>query len=114
MVKLSKTPIDESQLALSVVNHDVVRLHISVHNTLRVTEVKGLEDLVHVVSDIEISETLVKSSEVNITCVDVLHDQGRGLGHRVSDNIDQVNDVDASSQSLKNFDLSSDLGLLNY
>ena len=44
MIELSKAPINKSQLLLLVVNHDVVGLHISMHNSLAVTVVKCLKD----------------------------------------------------------------------
>lgn len=74
MVEFRETPVDESQLAVRVVNHDVVRLHIAVHDALAVAEVEGLEDFEHVVPDVEIGELFVQSSEVHIPSVNVLHD----------------------------------------
>ena len=88
MVELSETPINESNFAVGMVNHDVMWLDISVHDTLGMAEIKGLQDLVHVVSNVEISEGLVQFSEVSLIRVDELSDNGGCLGQWVSNNID--------------------------
>ena len=76
-----------------MVDHDVVGLDVSVSYTLRVAVIERLENLEHVVSDVEVSETLVECSEVNIPCIYVLHDQGGGLCHWVSHDVNQVDDI---------------------
>lgn len=88
VVKFSETPIDKSQSLVVVVDHDVVRLHISVHDSLRVAVVQSLKHFIDVKSDVVICEALVKSSEVNVTSINILHDQSWGLGHWVSYHID--------------------------
>jgi len=113
MVEFGKTPVDKTQLAIGMVDHNVVGLNIAMHDSFRVAEVKCLQNLEHVKADIEISKTLVQSAEINISSVNVLHDQGGCLGHWVSDYVNQVDDVDAVSQSLKNLDLPSDFGFFN-
>jgi len=114
MVKLGETPIDEAELAVGVVDHDVMRLHITMHNALGVAEVEGLQDLEHVVADVEVSEALVQGSKVNVTCVHVLHDQSGSFRHWVAHHVYQVDDIDSTSQRLQNLDFSSDFGLLDY
>lgn len=94
MVELSQAPVDQAQLAVRVVNHNVVRLHITVHNSFRVTVVERFQDLEHVVADVEIIEALVEFAEISVTCVDKFRDDGRRLGERVAHHIDQLNDVD--------------------
>jgi len=42
VIEFSKTPINKTELTAGVINHNVVRLNISVHDSLRVAEVKGL------------------------------------------------------------------------
>lgn len=37
MIKLSKTPINKTKLALFMINHHIVRLHITMHDSLRMT-----------------------------------------------------------------------------
>jgi len=113
VIEFSETPIDQSKLAVGVVNHNVVGLHISVHNTLRVAEVESLEHFKDVVANIKIGEGLVESAEVHITRVHELHDEGGGLGHWVSDDVEEVNNVDSVFEGLQNFDLSPNFGFLN-
>jgi len=113
VVEFSETPINKAEFTAGVVNHNVMRLDISVHNSLRMAEVQGLEDLEHVEADVEVSETFVKCAEINIAGVNELHDEGGSLGHRVSDDINQVDNVNSSLDRLQNFDLTSNLGFLN-
>ena len=97
-----------------MIDHYVVWLYISMGDTFRMAVIEGLEDLVHIVSDIEVSEALVESSEVNVTSVHILHDKSGCLSHRISHYIYQIDDVCAALQSLEDLDFSSDLGLFNY
>jgi len=97
-----------------MVYHNIVWLNVSVHDAFRVAEVECLQDLKHVKADIEISKTLVQTAEVNIASVNVLHDQGGGFGHGVSDYVDQVYNIYAISQSLENLDFPSDFGFFYY
>ena len=80
MVKLGQTPVDQSQLAVGVVDHDVMRFDVSMHDALRVAKIKRLQNLENVVPDVEVIECRVQLSEVSITCVDELCDYGRRLG----------------------------------
>ena len=50
MVELGQAPVDQPQLALLVVDHDVVGLDVPVHDALRVAEVQGLQKFKHVVA----------------------------------------------------------------
>ena len=59
-----------SYLSLFVINHDVVRLNISVHYSLAVAEIQRLQQLVDVVADIVVLELWVQVAEVGV--VDVL------------------------------------------
>ena len=74
MVELSETPINESDLALSVVDHNIMRFHISVDYPLRMTEIQSSEDFIHVKSDIEVCQLLIERSEIIFTSLHILHD----------------------------------------
>lgn len=50
MVELCQSPIDQPQLALSVVDEDVKRFDVAVNDSFRVTVVEGDEKLVDVVA----------------------------------------------------------------
>lgn len=60
----------ESHLALLVVYHDIVRLHIPMHDALAVAEVQRLEQLIDVVPHIIVDELGIQTPEVGV--VDVL------------------------------------------
>lgn len=96
-----------------MVDHDVVRLHIAVHDTLRVAVVESLEDFKHVVADVEVVEALVKLAEIGVAGVDELSDDGGCLGKRISDNVDKLNNVDSMLKGLKNLNLTADFVLLD-
>ena len=113
MVELRQTPIDQSQFFVVVVDHDIVWLDISVHDTFGVAIVESFQYFINVESNVLVSEGLVQSAEINVTCVDVLHDQSRSLSHRVSNYVHQVDDVDTSPKCLQNFNFSPNLGLFD-
>jgi hypothetical protein len=62
-------------LLLVVVNHDVVRLDVAVHDPAAVAEIKGLEKLKDVVLDVMELERGVQYLEVDV--VDVLEYERR-------------------------------------
>ena len=47
-------------LALTVVDHDIVRLDVAVHDPVGVRKVEGLEQLKHVVTNVEIGQSGVE------------------------------------------------------
>jgi len=71
----------ETHLALLVVDHDVVRLDVAVHDAARVAEVERLEELEHVEAHVAIGELRVQ--ELRVEVVDVLEDERRRLALRV-------------------------------
>ena len=111
MVELSKTPINETQFTLLVINHHIVRLHIAVHDAHGVTILESLQQLVNVVPDVVIRQRGIQRLEVKV--VDVLEDQAWSFGDRVSHNIQQLDDVLATGQILQNFNLTFDFFLLH-
>lgn len=113
VIKLSETPVDQPELAAGVINHDVVGLHIAVHDAFAVAEIEGFEHFKDVVANVEVGKLLVKRSEVNVASLNVLHDQCGSLGHWVSHDINQIDDVHTVLKGLQNLDFSPDLGLLN-
>lgn len=44
MVELRQTPVNDPEFALRVVNHDVVRFDVSVHDAVRMTKVQTLPE----------------------------------------------------------------------
>lgn len=60
-----------------MIDHNVVRLHVSVHNSLAVAEIESLEQFEDIKSDIDILELGIQASEVGV--VDIFKDQRRSL-----------------------------------
>ena len=114
MIELSQTPVNKSELAISMINHDVVGLYVAVHDAFWVAVVKSFEDFEHVVPNVVVSETLVQLAEVCITCVYKFSDNRGSFSQGVSDHINQFNNVHSFLESLQNFNFSSDLVFLDY
>lgn len=114
MVEFSETPIDKSKPLIAMINHDVMRLDISVHNTLRMAVVKSFQNFVNVEPDVVIFKTLIQRPEIKISGINILHDQGRCFSHWVSNDIDEIDDVYSATKSLQNLDLTSNFSFLNW
>jgi len=114
MIEFRKTPIDKSQPLVIVVDHDIMWLHISMHNTLRMAVVKSFQYFKDIESNVVVCETFVQSSEINIASVDILHDQCWSFSHWISYNIYQINNIYSTFKSLQNLDLSSNLRLFDW
>lgn len=56
-----------------MVDHNVMRFYVAVHNAFAVAEIEGLEQLVDVESNIEVVELGIQASEVGV--VDVFKDE---------------------------------------
>jgi L-lactate utilization protein LutC len=94
-----------------MINHDIVGLHIPMHDTLAVAEVQGLEQFENVETNIVIGEAGVQCAEVGV--VDSLEDQTRSLALVVANNIQQCHNIGPTSEILQNLDLTLDLLLLD-
>ena len=76
--------------------------------------VESFEDLEHVEANVEVVEALVQFAEISVARVNELGDDGRRLGKRVSDNINEFDNVDTVLEGLENLDLATDLVFLHY
>ena len=83
MILLATIPEDRGDkevdryLPVLMIDHNVMRFYVSVHDALAVAVVERLEELIDVVAHIDIVELGVEAPEVGV--VDVLKDQRRGL-----------------------------------
>jgi hypothetical protein len=111
MVELSQTPVDEAQFPVLMIDHNVMRLHISVHDALAVTEVERLEEFVDVESDVQVVELGIECPEVGV--VDILEDERRGLALGIPNDVQERNNVGSPGQVLEDLDFALDLLLLN-
>lgn len=66
---------DNKMMYLSVlmIDHNVMRLNVPVHDALTMAVVEGLEQLVDVVANIDVVELRIEAAEVGV--VDILKDQ---------------------------------------
>jgi hypothetical protein len=94
-----------------MVDHDIVGLHVAMHDTLTVAKVQSLQKFVHVETNIIVGEAGIQRPEVGV--VHILKDQTGGLALTIPDHIQQGNDIWATGEILKNFDLTLDLLLLD-
>lgn len=98
-------------LAVLMVDHNVMRLHVAVHDAFAVAVVEGLEQLKDVVADVDVVELGVQAAEVGV--VDVLEDERGRLALRVADDVEEGDDVGAAGEVLQDLDLALDLLLLD-
>lgn len=68
---------NSTYLSVLMIDHNVMRLDVSVHDALAVAVIKSLEQLKDVVPNINVVELGVKAAEVGV--VDVLEDQRWGF-----------------------------------
>lgn len=95
-----------------MIDHNVMRLHVPVHNALAVAEVERLEQLQDVESHIQVVELGVQAAKVGV--VDVLKDERGRLALRVAHDIEEGDNIGPTGEVLQNLDLSLDLLLLNW
>ena len=96
MVELSQAPVDKAELAVGVVNHDIVRFYIAVHDALAVAVVERFQDFKHIKADVEVIEALIKFAEIGVASVHELSDDSWCLGQGVTSDTDHVDDVSSA------------------
>lgn len=130
VVELGQTPVDEAELRAKLasgtreagadgtacllvlmVDHNVVRLDVAVHDALAVAVVEGLEQLEDVVADIDVVEFGIEGAEVGV--IDVFEDEGGSLALRVPNDVEQSHNVGPAGQVLQDLDLALYLLLLD-
>ena len=97
---------------LIVINHNIVRLHIPMHDSLAVTEVQRLQKLVDIITHVIVGEPGVEHAEIRV--VHVFENQARCLALAIANDIKQGYHVGATCQVLKNLDLTLNLLLLDW
>ena len=107
VVELGQPPVDELQLLVERVDHDVLRLHVPVDDAHRVRVVQRDEQLREVEADVARRELRVEDPEVHV--VDLLENQRRDLAVLVLDQVVQLHHVRAPRQVLQDLDLPVDL-----
>ena len=93
MIELSQTPVNKSEFAISMIDHDIVGLHITVHDAFWVAIVEGFEDFEHVVPNVVVSEALVQLAEVSVAGVNKFSDNRGSFSQGVSHHIYELHDI---------------------
>ena len=115
-----------------MVDHDVVRLDVAVHDASGMTKVEGLEQLENVVPHVVVGKLWVQDFKVSAVratsyistprdtdtradhiLVHILKDDGRCFRLRVAHDVEQSDNVGPSRQILQDLDLSLYLLLLD-
>ena len=98
-----------------MINNNIARLNITVHDAHRVCIIKGFQHLEHVVSDVVISEGSAEFAEVHVVAhIDDLSYDRRVIRHGVFDYFIQLNDIRPTLHCLQNFYLTADLPHLDW
>ena len=87
-----------------MIDHDVKRLHISVHDAMEVRIFQRLQNHVGVESDVHVVEATGQYFRLNVG--DVFKNKRWCLGTRVSENIIELDDVGTTVQCLQDLDLA--------
>lgn len=87
-----------------MVDDDVERLDIPVHDTVQVGVLECLEDHVGVQADVHVVKAAGQYFRLNIG--NILENECWGLGARVTQDVIQFDDVGASIQRLEDLDLA--------
>lgn len=105
-VVVGKTPVDETEVPLGMVDHNIERLHVSVHDAVGVRVLERLQDFKSVEPDIHGVELVVQLLRLDVR--NVLKHEARRLRGWVSQHVVQLNDIGASEEGLQNFGLAVD------
>ena len=116
MIELRQTPVNQPQSSVFMINHNIVRLHIPVHDPHTVTVVQSPQQLVKIKPaknilylnvrcgvrpDVVVGECLIELFEVGV--VDVLEDESWSPADGILHHSMESDHVRASSQVLQNF-----------
>mmetsp|Transcript_24785 Transcript_24785/g.44546 ORF Transcript_24785/g.44546 Transcript_24785/m.44546 type:complete len:298 (-) Transcript_24785:194-1087(-) len=107
MVKLRQPPINQPQLPLLVINHDIMRLDIPMHHPIGVTIIQRLEKLKNIIPNIIIRERGIQNLEIGI--IHMLKDKRGSLGLGIPHHIEELDDVRPPAHVLEYLDLAFDL-----
>jgi hypothetical protein len=68
----------DTYLLLLVVDHDVMRLDVSMHDSLGVAEIKCFEEFKDVVTNVKVCEFGIEGFELGVLVVSPLYTESRG------------------------------------
>ena len=79
LVIVCKSPVDQSQVTSLVVDYYIQRLHITVHDAVRVGELQCFQDFVSIQTDINVIKALGDNFRFNVR--DVLENKTGRFAH---------------------------------
>lgn len=88
----------DPHLPLRMVDHNVMRFDVSMHDTLTVAEIQRLEQFKDVVSHVVVDESRVECSKICV--VHVLEYQTGCFALAVAHNVEESDDIGSSRQVL--------------
>lgn len=78
-----------------MIDHNIVRFNISVHNALAMTEIKGFKHFKDIEANIEIAERRIESAVIYV--IDILKYKTGAARSRVPDYVQKLNYVRSST-----------------
>ena len=87
-----------------MVDHDIERLDVSVHDAVHVRVLKRLQNHVGVKADVDVRKTTRQNFCLNVG--NIFKDECGRLGRGFSQNVVEFDDVGATVESLKDLDLA--------
>jgi len=111
VIEFCETPINKSEFPLVVVDHNIMRFDIPMHDASGMAVIEGLEKLHSIISDVEIGQGRKQLFEVSV--IDIFENERIGLGDRIHDSVQQLYYVGTAHQILQNLDFTLYLFLLN-
>ena len=104
LVEVCQSPIDQTQISLVVVNHNVQGLHISVHDSMDMRILQCFQHLVGVQSDVHVVE--FAGQNFRLLAWNVLEHQRRRLAHWVTQDVCESHNIWPTIQCLEDFDFT--------
>ena len=104
LVEICEAPVDKTQVAVFVVDHDVEWLHISVHDAMQVRVLKCLKDHVGVEADIYVRESSRQHLSLNVW--NVFEDESGSFRGRITQDVVQLDNVWTTIPSLQDLYLA--------
>ena len=106
LVEVSQAPVDHSEVTLIMVDHDIERFDVAVHDAVRVGVIERLEDLVDVDADVHVVEAADELLCLDVR--DVFEHEAWSLRALLANNVVHSYDVGASVQVLEDLGFTID------
>jgi hypothetical protein len=94
LVKVSQSPVDNTEVSLLMVNNNIQGLDIAMHDPVAMSIVKGFQDFINIESDVQV----VKSTRdlLGLDIRNIFEDKAGSLGALFTNHIVHADDVRTS------------------